>query len=220
MIGRFVPPDRRDEVVDCVTSLSTRTDLAVRPMLQRLGIARAKFARWTASYGALPTPHGPVPRDHWLTQAERDGMLLFHDRHPLEGYRPLTYLMLDAGDVAVSPTSVYRVLKAAGRLNRWTRRPSKKGTGFDQPSRAHEHWPSTSRTSISRAPSTLSARFSMAGRGISSTGKLRESMTTRDVTTIVQRAKELFPDARPRIISDNGPQLSPATFATSSGCRA
>lgn len=140
MTGRWVPPDRRDEVVDCVTSLSTRTDLPVRPMLRRLGIGRAKFARWTDSYGALPTPHGPVPRDHWLTQAEHDGILLYHDRHPLEGYRQLTYMMLDAGEVAVSPSSVYRVLKAAGRLDRWTSTPSKKGTGFDQPTYAHEHW--------------------------------------------------------------------------------
>ena len=49
MTGRWVPPDRRDVVVHCVASLSTRTELAVRPILQRLGLARAKFARWTAS---------------------------------------------------------------------------------------------------------------------------------------------------------------------------
>ena len=49
MTGRWVPPDRRDVVVHCVTSLSTRTELAVRPILQRLGLARAKFAHWTAS---------------------------------------------------------------------------------------------------------------------------------------------------------------------------
>lgn len=118
MTARWVPPDRRDEVVDCVTSRSTRTTLPVRPLLQRLGITRWKFARWTTAYGAVPTPHGPVPRDHWLTRAEQDGILLFHEQHPLEGDRRLTYMLLDAGDIAVSPTSVYRVLQAAGRLDR------------------------------------------------------------------------------------------------------
>ena len=97
MKRRWVPPDQRDAVVDCVTSLCTRTDLPVRPMLQRLGVARAKYARWTTAYGAVPTPHGPVPREHWLTQAERDGILSFHAQHPLDGYRALAYLMLDAG---------------------------------------------------------------------------------------------------------------------------
>ena len=38
MTGRWVPPDQRDAVVDCVTALSTRTELPVRPMLARLGI--------------------------------------------------------------------------------------------------------------------------------------------------------------------------------------
>ena len=37
--------------------------------------------------------------------------------------------------------------------------------------------------------------------------EIRESMTERDIETIVQRAREQFPAARPRIISDNGPQF-------------
>ncbi len=36
---------------------------------------------------------------------------------------------------------------------------------------------------------------------------LRESMTEADVEVILQRVKELHPEARPRIISDNGPQF-------------
>jgi len=38
------------------------------------------------------------------------------------------------------PSSVYRVLTNAGLLNRWSRKESKKGTGFVQPLQAHEHW--------------------------------------------------------------------------------
>ena len=58
----------------------------------------------------------------------------------MEGYRRLTFMMLDDDVVAVSPSSVYRVLKAAGRLDRHRWAPSKKGTGFVQPLRAHEQW--------------------------------------------------------------------------------
>jgi|GEM_PF-2383814 len=212
MTARWVPPDRRDEVVDCVTSLSTRTELPVRRLLQRLGIARAKYARWTASYGAVPTPHGPVPRDHWLTQAERDGILCAQAQHPLDGYRALTYRMLEAGDVAVSPTSVYRVLKAAGCLDRWTRTPSKKGTGFDQPTQAHAHWHiDFTYINIAGAFYYLSAILDGWSRFLVH-WELRESMTTHDVTTILQRAREQFPDARPRMISDNGPQCIARDF--------
>ena len=49
-------------------------------------------------------------------------------------------MMLDANVVAVSPATVYRVLSQAGRLGRRWAKPSKKGTGFVQPLRPHEHW--------------------------------------------------------------------------------
>jgi len=49
-------------------------------------------------------------------------------------------MMLDADIVAVSPASVWRVLGQAGLLSKWNGKPSKKGTGFEQPLAAHQHW--------------------------------------------------------------------------------
>lgn len=46
-------------------------------------------------------------------------------------------MILDADVVAASPSSVYRVLKQAGRLEGWNRKPSRKGTGFDQEQVSH-----------------------------------------------------------------------------------
>src|SRR5262249_4327092 len=42
--------------------------------------------------------------------------------------------------------------------------------------------------------------------------EIREAMTEADVEQIIQRAREKFPDARPRIISDNGPQFIAKDF--------
>jgi hypothetical protein len=42
-------------------------------------------------------------------------------------------MMLDADIVAVSPSSVRRVLNQAGPLSKWNVKPSKQGTGFEQP---------------------------------------------------------------------------------------
>ena len=41
---------------------------------------------------------------------------------------------------------------------------------------------------------------------------LRESMTEAEIKIILERAKELHPEARPRIISDNGPQFIAKDF--------
>jgi transposase InsO family protein len=42
--------------------------------------------------------------------------------------------------------------------------------------------------------------------------EIRESMTEADVEIILQRAREKFPDAKPRVISDNGPQFISKDF--------
>src|SRR5215469_11783545 len=41
---------------------------------------------------------------------------------------------------------------------------------------------------------------------------IRESMTEADIEIILQGAKEKYPEARPRIISDNGPQFIAKDF--------
>jgi len=84
--------------------------------------------------------NGRVPRDFWLQEWERKAILDHQTQYPLEGYRRLTYMMIDADVVAVSPSSVFRVLREAGRLRRWAHKASKKGKGFEQPLKSHEHW--------------------------------------------------------------------------------
>jgi hypothetical protein len=79
-----------------------------------------------------------IPRDHWLEDSERKAILEFHAKNPLEGYRRLTFMMLDADRVAASPSSVYRVLSDAGVLDRFHGKASKKGTGFVQPIAPHD----------------------------------------------------------------------------------
>jgi hypothetical protein len=95
---------------------------------------------WRQRYGCVNEHNGWVPRDFWMEPWEKEAIIEFHLKNPLEGYRRLTFMMLDADVVAVSPASVGRVLKQAGLLSQWKRRPSRKGTGFEQPLQPHQHW--------------------------------------------------------------------------------
>ena len=116
-------------------------------------------------------------------------------------------MMLDADVVAVSPSSVYRVLKAVGKLSPRRGKPSQKGRGFEQPTRPHEHWHvDVSYLNICGTFFYLCSLLDGYSRFLVH-WEIRESMTERDVETVLQRARERFPDARPRIISDNGPQF-------------
>jgi putative transposase len=84
--------------------------------------------------------NGWVLRDSRLEDWEKQTIIGFHLKNPLEGYRRLTFMMLDADIVAVSSTSVWRVLGQAELLSKCNCKPSKKGRGFEQPLAVHQHW--------------------------------------------------------------------------------
>jgi putative transposase len=177
-----------------------------------LGIAWSKFGRWSKRLGTPNQHNASVPRDFWLEDWEKAAIIAFRDLYPLEGYRRLTYMMLDADVVAVSPSSVYRVLKAAGKLARRWGKPSKKGTGFEQPVRPHEHWHiDLSHINICETFYFLCSILEGYSRFVIH-WEIRETMKESEVETIVQRAREQFPGERPRIISDNGPQFVAKDF--------
>jgi putative transposase len=155
--------------------------------------------------------NGWVPRDFWLEDWEKRAIVGFHIKNPLEGYR-LTFMMLDADIVAVSPSSVWRVLSQAGLLSKWNGKPSKKGTGFEQPLTAHQHWHiDVSYINICGTFYYLCSILDGHSRYIVH-WDLRERMTEADIEIILERATELYPEARPRIISDNGPQFIARDF--------
>ena len=121
-------------------------------------------------------------------------------------------MMLDADVVACSPSSVYRVLKAAGLLDRHAPKPSSKGMGFVQPLRPHEHWHvDVSYINIAGTSYYLCSLLDGCSRFIVH-WELREAMTEADVEQIIQRARERFPGVTPRVISDNGPQFIARDF--------
>ena len=101
---------------------------------------RSKFYDWRKRYGKVNEHNGWIPRDWWLEDWEKQAIIDFHDQNPLEGYRRLTFMMLDRDVVAASPSSVYRVLSDAGLMDRHNTKLSLKGTGFQQPLGSHEHW--------------------------------------------------------------------------------
>lgn len=177
-----------------------------------LELSTSKFHHWKQRYGKANEHNGKVPRDWWLEDWEKLAILEYHDRHPLEGYRQLTFMMLDDDVVAVSPATVYRVLKAAGRLDQRQFSASKKGTGFVQPLRPHEHWHiDISYINVQGTFYYLTSVLDGYSRYLVH-GELREKMTEPEVETIVQRALEQHPGEKPRIISDNGPQFIARDF--------
>lgn len=200
----WVAHDIRDAVVDFIRHWSARTELAAARLVRWISISPRKFLHWRTRYGKTNEHNALIPRDHWLEDWEKKAILEFHRLHPLEGYRRITFMMLDAAIVAVSPASVYRVLRAAGLLEGRAAKPSKKGKGFLQPLAPHDHWHiDFSYINIAATFYYLCSVLDGCSRFILA-WDIRLSMTEADAEILLQRAREKFPHARPRVISDQG----------------
>lgn len=107
---------------------------------------------------------------------------------------------------------MYRVLSNAELLGRNKVKPSKKGTGFNQPSLPHKHW------HIDICYINIDGTFYYMCTIIDGYSQyivhceIRESMKKKDVEIILQGAIEKFPSVSPRIISDNIPQFISKDF--------
>lgn len=199
-------------MVDYVRGWAEKTEITRTRILAWLGLGSTTFSKWSRRYGKAYEHNGWVPRDHWLLEWEKQAILKFHFDNPLNGYRRLTYMMLDANVVACSATSVYRVLSQAGVLRNQNTKKSLKGTGFQQPLMAHEHW------HLDIAYLNICGTFYYIASILDGYSRavvhweIRESMKERDIETILQRAREKYPDAKPRVITDNGPQFIAKDF--------
>lgn len=197
--------------MDFVNGWSGKTEIPLTRFIRWLGLSSSKFYAWRQRYGKVNEHNGWIPRDFWLEPWEREAILAYYDAHPQEGYRRLTFMMLDENVVAVSPTTVWRVLNHAGRLRRWGTKTSK-GMGFQQPLTPHEHWHiDVSYVNICGTFYYLCSLLDGCSRYIVH-WDLRESMTEADIEIVLQKARELYPEARPRVISDNGPQFIAKDF--------
>ena len=197
--------DVRDQIIDFVRHWSDKTQIGAGRFIGWLSVTASKFYDWRQRYGRANQHNTWVPRDFWLQDWEKQAILEFYRNHPLEGYRRLTFLMLDADIVAVSPSSTWRGLSQAGWLRKWNAAPAKKGTGFEQPPEPHQHW------HIDVSYLNLSGTFYYLCSGLDGYSRsivhwdLRPSMTEAEIEITLEAAREQYPEARPRSISDNGP---------------
>ena len=207
-----MPHDTRDAVMDFIAKWVEKTEISQQRVLGWVGIGTSKYYEWKGRYGRANEHNSWLPRDSWIEEWERVAILAFHDRFPLEGYRRLTFMMLDDGKVAVSPSTTYRVLRVAGVLDRKNNKKSLKGTGFVQPLKPHEQWHiDISYINIAGTFYYMCTLLDGYSRSIVH-WEIRESMLEWEVELIIQKGLEKYPDAKPRIISDNGPQFIAKDF--------
>lgn len=189
-------------------------------VIQMLGVNRSKYYDWLARYGIENFHNGRIPKSHWTTPEEKQAVIDFARKHIAtnsyylkDGYRRIAYMGIDENAFAVAPTTVYRILKKAGLLNRWHgNRSSSKGLGYVQPTAPHQEW-HTDIKYVNYHGTFLFFIGVMDGysRYILH-HEIRTNMTEFDVEVTIQKAHEKYPVAKPKLISDNGSQYVSKDF--------
>lgn len=178
-------------------------------LLKIVDLSPSKFSNWKK--GVNPKPKRIIPKIHYSTPEERQKVIEFKREHMNLGYRLLAWIMVDLNIVALSPSTVYRILKKAGLSKVWTNPPGEpKKKGFDQPTKPHEHW----HTDISYVR-YKGTRFYLIcildgfSRAILA-WDIRLAMESFDTYMVLIRAcLKWLPttEINPRLISDNGSQF-------------
>jgi len=194
-------------------NLKERTGIKIKQLLIYGGIARSKFYDWRRRYGTSNKHNIKVPGSSWLLEEEKLAIIKYAKVNIEEGYRRLTYRMIDEDIAYASPSSVYRVLKAAGLLNRFNySAKTLKGRGYIQPKAPHEEWHiDISYINILGTFLFLIAIIDGYSRYIVHYD-LRASMQEEDVKLVVQKAHERYINEKPKLITDRGSQFIAKDF--------
>lgn len=206
--------DIRDSVVDYVETMKCRSEIPVATLIRWVSVAPSKYYGWVRRRGCINHHNGKIVREHWLLPWEYEQIIRYYELHREEGYRRLTYRMLDDNIVAVSPATTYRVLSGAGLLKRWnTNTGTAKSQGFQQPLAIHEHWHTDIKYVNFRGTFLFLISVIDGYSRYIVHHELRTSMQEFDVQLTVQRALEKYLGVYPRIITDNGSQFLAKDFA-------
>jgi hypothetical protein len=188
------------------------TGIALLTLAVFAGLSRRTFREWLSRREEQTKHNGHIPRNHWVTPFEQEAIIKYCEDRMELGYRTLCWHMVDENIAAVSPATVYNVLKKSGLTKKWAEISEEAKKGFEQPKAIHEQWHID--FSYIRVCGVFYYFVSVMdgySRKILS-WDLCQSMEGLWAEIAVAKAKEKYPIAKPRIITDNGSQFISKDF--------
>ena len=143
----WVESSVRDQIVSEVDRIKSLTGFSYQSLLKFFGIQRSKFSSWRTRYGEPNRHNSALFRKNQILPEEYKAIMKYAKRsesrsmlYHINGYRRLTYMMLDEDIAFVSPSTTYRVLKEENLLNRCQVKKNKRGDGYKHPMAPHKEW--------------------------------------------------------------------------------
>jgi transposase InsO family protein len=138
-----LPPELQKRVHEEVQQACQRSGWPAKKTLAALGIPRRTYYRWLKEEAwarALPVePVEPVQPYEALAE-EKQAVLDYARKHPELRHRELAWRMVDEDVVCLSPSTVYRILKAANLVCPWRRRRKRRREEDEKATRPNQRW--------------------------------------------------------------------------------
>jgi putative transposase len=138
-----LPPELQRQVHATVEQTKERSGWPARRTLAALGITRSSYYRWLREEAwARQLPEEPVRpvQPYEASAEEKEAVLNYARRHTELRHRELAWRMVDEEVVYLSPSTVYRILKAANLVCPWRRRMKRRREEAEKATRPDERW--------------------------------------------------------------------------------
>lgn len=191
-----------------ICRLQLRADLRLEAILDLYGIKKSTFYDWQKAPAVAPEKK-TITSSVSIRQEEVDAVLKYRDLHPDIGYRKFTWQMVDGNIAFLSESKVYDILSEHNRLQGWNRIDNGETAKEyrHKPKHVHYHWHTDiAYVKVGGVFYFLIMMLDGYSRFLLD-WELMTDMLGGTVENFVQRVKEKYPYARPRLINDNGSQF-------------
>jgi putative transposase len=190
--------------------MALRLRIGIDGVLELYGLHRSTYYGWFDDHGQLKPPNPrKYTNDRRVLDAEVEDVVAYRHLHKEEGYRKLTWMMIDEGIACLSESAVYQILSARGLLYGWARTDfgETKKEYQHKPKYPHHHW-HTDIAYLKIGGVFYFLIMMLDGYSRYLLGwELMTDMLGSSVEDFVVRVKEKYPHARPMLIHDNGSQF-------------
>ena len=201
-------------ILDYITLTVTRSRKGINWVLSNIGLLPSTYYRWRMkeTKGDLSDRYEKIPNLEAALPSEIDAVIRYALENPKDGYRRLTYMMIDENIAFLSPSSVYRILSDRDLLYRFKRSRKSSGQYNYKPNKPHDQW----HTDIMYL--WVNKRWYFFVGVLDSYSRyivhweLLETMSASDVRAVTESALKKYPGVKPRIVTDNGVQFKSKEF--------
>jgi transposase-like protein len=208
-----VPPEKREMIVNDLMIQKARTGYPVEKLLRLYGISTSTYYGWFNSDKTVKAERPKRSKNYRaLLPEEIEAIKNFRYDNPEDGYRKLTWMMVDQNIAFIPEITVYRLLKSLGMLSMGISGDKADKEYKNKPLYVHHHWHTDIAYIKIRGVFYYLIMMLDGYSRFLLNWELMTDMTEFSVSLFIQETRERYPEREPMLLMDNGTQFISKDF--------